>query len=62
MARPTKIIFASDAYVIVSHPIHIGTHADIMVTLRPSSAHRGDDKGAATTATKGTILPRIFDI
>ena len=33
--------------------------ADIIVTLLPSNAHIGDDIGAATTATKGTILPKI---
>ena len=33
--------------------------ADIIVTLLPSNAHIGDDIGAATTATKGTILPEI---
>lgn len=58
MARPIKIIFASVAYVIISHPTHIGMHADIIVPLLPNNAHMGDDNGAAATATKGTILPR----
>ena len=61
IARPTKIILASVAYVIISHPMHMGIQADIIVPLLPKKAHIGDDNGAATTAAKGTMLPIIYN-
>ena len=58
MARPINIMFGFVAYVMISHPRHIGMHVDIIVILLPSKAHMGDDNGAATTATNGTMLPK----
>ena len=45
---------------MISHPMHIGMHADIMVPLLPRNAHMGDDNGDAITTTNGTILPTIY--
>ena len=58
---PSQIsIFELVAYVIIDHPIHIGIQADIIVILLPSNAHIGEEIGAATTATRGTMLPKVI--
>ena len=56
-ALPTRIIVASVANVISSHPKVIGTVIDIIVRRRPNTEHIGDDIGALNIATRGTIEP-----
>jgi hypothetical protein len=55
-ARPTRIMEASVAKVMISQPAHMGIHIDIMVRLRPNVEHIGEDKGALNMATRGTML------
>ena len=56
-ARPTKIMEASVANVIMSHPATIGMVMDIMVRRLPKMEHMGEERGALSIATNGTMEP-----
>ena len=54
-ALPIRIIDESVANVIISQPAVMGMVIDIMVRRRPKVEHRGEDRGALSIATSGTI-------
>lgn len=56
-ALPTRIMDASVAKVMTSHPAVMGMVMSIMVRRLPNIEHKGEDNGALSIATNGTIEP-----
>ena len=57
MALPTRIMEALEATVMISQPAVMGMVMLIMVLLRPQMEHSGEESGALTIATSGTMVP-----
>ena len=50
-----RIMEASDAKVIINQPAVMGMVIHIMVFRLPKMEHNGEDRGALSIATRGTM-------
>ena len=57
MALPTRIMDALEATVMMSQPAVMGMVMLIIVLLRPQIEQSGEERGALSIATSGTMVP-----